>query len=69
MTLIRWHTNLAAASSKAVDTRVPFPNLPSMIYANVNVLHANYNSLAGSVEVAVRERPELPSCLPLVKGI
>ena len=28
-----------------VDTRVPLPNLPSIVYANANVLNANYNSL------------------------
>jgi Carboxypeptidase regulatory-like domain len=28
-----------------IDTRVPYPNLPSMMYANANVLNSNYNSL------------------------
>ena len=35
-----------------VDTRVAFPNLPSMVYANANVLSASYNSL----QVQLRQR-------------
>jgi hypothetical protein len=35
-----------------VDTRVPYPNLPSMMYANANVLNSNYNSL----QVQLRQR-------------
>lgn len=35
-----------------IDTRVPYPNVPSMMYANANVLNANYNSL----QVQLRQR-------------
>jgi hypothetical protein len=35
-----------------IDTRVPFPGLPSMMYANANVLDSNYNSL----QVQLRQR-------------
>jgi hypothetical protein len=35
-----------------IDTRVPYPNLPSNVYANANVLSANYNSL----QVQLRQR-------------
>lgn len=35
-----------------IDTRVPYPNLPSMMYANANVLGSNYNSL----QVQLRQR-------------
>jgi Carboxypeptidase regulatory-like domain len=35
-----------------IDTRVPFPNLPSMMYANANILGSNYNSL----QVQLRQR-------------
>jgi Carboxypeptidase regulatory-like domain/TonB dependent receptor len=35
-----------------IDTRVPFPGLPSMMYANANVLSSNYNSL----QVQMRQR-------------
>jgi len=35
-----------------IDTRVLFKNLPSMIYANANLLSANYNSL----QVQLRQR-------------
>ncbi len=35
-----------------IDTRVPFPGLPSMMYANANVLSSNYNSL----QVQLRQR-------------
>ncbi|MGA7926026.1 MAG: carboxypeptidase regulatory-like domain-containing protein [Candidatus Sulfotelmatobacter sp.] len=35
-----------------VDTRVPYPNLPSIVYANANVLSANYNAL----QVQLRQR-------------
>jgi hypothetical protein len=28
-----------------IDTRVPFPNLPSIMYANANMLGSNYNAL------------------------
>ena len=35
-----------------IDTRVPYPGLPSMMYANANVLNSNYNSL----QVQLRQR-------------
>lgn len=35
-----------------VDTRVPYPNLPSIVYVNANVLSANYNAL----QVQLRQR-------------
>jgi hypothetical protein len=35
-----------------IDTRVPFPGLPSMMYANANILSSNYNSL----QVQLRQR-------------
>ncbi|MGA8272451.1 MAG: TonB-dependent receptor, partial [Candidatus Sulfotelmatobacter sp.] len=35
-----------------IDTRVPYPNVPSMMYANANILGANYNSL----QVQLRQR-------------
>ncbi len=35
-----------------IDTRVPYPNLPSMMYANANVLNSNYNSL----QIQLRQR-------------
>jgi hypothetical protein len=35
-----------------IDTRVPFPNVPSVMYANANVLSSNYNSL----QVQLRQR-------------
>jgi hypothetical protein len=35
-----------------IDTRVPFTNLPSMMYANANLLGASYNSL----QVQLRQR-------------
>lgn len=35
-----------------IDTRVPYPGLPSMMYANANVLKSNYNSL----QVQLRQR-------------
>ncbi|MGP0021320.1 MAG: TonB-dependent receptor domain-containing protein [Candidatus Sulfotelmatobacter sp.] len=35
-----------------IDTRVPYPGLPSMMYANANVLGSNYNSL----QVQLRQR-------------
>ncbi|HEY6337237.1 MAG TPA: TonB-dependent receptor [Candidatus Sulfotelmatobacter sp.] len=48
-------SNAACATDpnfQPVDTRVPYPNLPSMMYANANVLNANYNSL----QVQLRQR-------------
>ena len=35
-----------------IDTRVPLRNLPSIVYANANVLNANYNSM----QVQLRQR-------------
>jgi hypothetical protein len=35
-----------------IDTRVPYPGLPSMMYANANVLGSNYNSL----QIQLRQR-------------
>ena len=35
-----------------VDTRLPFPGLPSMMYANANMLGSNYNSL----QIQLRQR-------------
>jgi hypothetical protein len=35
-----------------IDTRLPFPGLPSMMYANANILGSNYNSL----QVQLRQR-------------
>jgi len=35
-----------------IDTRVPYPNLPSVMYANANILSSNYNSL----QVQLRQR-------------
>jgi len=40
--------NTACASDpnfQPIDTRVPYPGLPSMMYANANILSSNYNSL------------------------
>jgi hypothetical protein len=36
---------LADPNFSAVDQRVPFPGLPSVVYANANVLSATYNAL------------------------
>jgi hypothetical protein len=35
-----------------IDTRVPYPNLPPVMYANANILGSNYNAL----QVQVRQR-------------
>jgi hypothetical protein len=35
-----------------IDTRLPYPGVPSMMYANANVLSSNYNSL----QVQLRQR-------------
>ena len=35
-----------------IDTRVPYPNLPSIMYANANILGSNYNAL----QVQLRQR-------------
>jgi len=43
---------LTDSNFQPVDTRVPYPNLPSMMYANANVLNSNYNSL----QVQLRQR-------------
>jgi hypothetical protein len=48
-------SNAACATDpnfQPIDTRVPFPGLPSMMYANANVLGSNYNSL----QVQLRQR-------------
>lgn len=48
-------TNASCATDpnfQPVDTRVPLRNLPSIVYANANVLNANYNSL----QVQLRQR-------------
>jgi hypothetical protein len=48
-------SNAACATDpnfQPIDTRVPYPNLPSMMYANANVLNSNYNSL----QVQLRQR-------------
>lgn len=48
-------SNAACATDpnfQPIDTRVPLPNLPSVVYANANVLNANYNSL----QVQLRQR-------------
>jgi hypothetical protein len=37
-----------------IDARVPYPNVPSMMYANANILNSNYNSL----QVQLRQRFE-----------
>ncbi len=50
-------SNAACASDpnfQPIDTRVPYPNVPSMMYANANILNANYNSL----QVQLRQRFE-----------
>jgi hypothetical protein len=48
-------TNASCATDpnfQPIDTRVPFPGLPSMMYANANVLGSNYHSL----QVQLRQR-------------
>ena len=48
-------TNASCATDpnfQPVDSRVPFPGLPSMMYANANVLDSNYHSL----QVQMRQR-------------
>jgi hypothetical protein len=48
-------SNAACATDpnfQPIDTRVPLPNLPSVVYANANVLNANYNSM----QVQLRQR-------------
>jgi hypothetical protein len=48
-------SNAACATDpnfQPIDTRVPYPNVPSMMYANANVLNSNYNSL----QVQLRQR-------------
>jgi len=35
-----------------IDTRVPYPNVPSVMYANANILSSNYNSL----QIQLRQR-------------
>lgn len=48
-------TNASCATDpnfQPIDTRVPYPGLPSMMYANANVFGSNYNSL----QVQLRQR-------------
>lgn len=48
-------TNAACATDpnfQPIDTRVPYPNLPSNVYANANVSASNYNAL----QVQLRQR-------------
>lgn len=48
-------SNAACATDpdfQPIDTRVPFPGLPSMMYANANIVDSNYNSL----QVQLRQR-------------
>lgn len=48
-------SNAACATDpnfQPIDTRVPLRNLPSVVYANANVLNSNYNSL----QVQLRQR-------------
>jgi len=44
--------HIADPNFQPIDTRVPYPNLPSVMYANANVLGSNYNAL----QVQVRQR-------------
>jgi hypothetical protein len=43
---------LSDANFQPIDTRVPYANLPSIMYANANVLSSNYNAL----QVQLRQR-------------
>lgn len=48
-------SNAACATDpnfQPIDTRVPYPGLPSMMYANANILASNYNSL----QIQLRQR-------------
>jgi len=48
-------SNAACATDpnfQPIDSRVPYPGLPSMMYANANILSSNYNSL----QIQLRQR-------------